>query len=189
MAQSSGTLSGKFSSPRRQRQIFLGSAAVFAAGVIAFLAVVLLRGSGNRFTDTFSNQPAQLAKKERVTKPTAEEYAVARRFIETAVARKNLDASYDLVHVDLKGRMTRKQWDTGNIPVVDYPANNAKTAAFTTEYSYADQGLFDVDLVAKPGSTVRPHLLFFIGLKKEHGKWLVNYWEPHWRPPIPQAVN
>lgn len=187
MAQSSGTFGGMFSSPKRQRQVFLGSAAVFAAGVIAILAVVLLRGSGNNFTDTFSNQPAQLAKKEKVTKPTAEEYRVARTFIQTAVARKNLDASYDLVHADLKGRLTRKQWDTGNIPVIDFPARNADTAAFTTEYSYNDQALFDVDLLAKPGTQVRPELRFFLGLKKEHGKWLVNYWEPHWRPPIPAA--
>ena len=152
-------------------------------------------GSGNKFTDTFSNQPAQFAKKEVKIKPTAAEFAVARKFIETAVARKDLAASYNLVHVDLKGRLTRKDWVTGDIPVIAFDATNAKTAAFTTEYSYADQGLFDIDLVAKRGTSARPNLLFFIGLKraKNHdgswGPWLVNYWEPHWRPPIPQAPN
>jgi hypothetical protein len=190
MAQTSGTLNdGFFNSPRRQRQLLIGSGAVLGAGLVAFLAVVLLHGTGNRFTDTFSNQPAQLAKPEVKAKPTAAEYALARKFISTAVLRKNIDTSWSIVDVDLKGRMTRKEWDSGNIPVIDYPAKNWKTAAFTTEYSYKDSALFDVDLVAPAGSTVRPHLLFFIGLKKKDGKWLVNYWEPHWRPPIPEAVH
>ncbi len=194
MAQSSDRISGGFlSSPKRQKQFFWGSAAVLAVGVIAFVALVVLPGSGNKFTDTFSNQPAQLAKKQVKMKPTAAELAVARKFIETAVARKDLAASYNLVHVDLKGRLTRKDWVTGNIPVISYQATNAKTAAFTPEYSYEDQGLFDIDLLAKTGTSARPDLLFFIGLKREKlqdgkwGPWLVNYWEPHWRPPIPAA--
>ena len=32
-----------------------------------------------------------------------------------------------------------------------------------------------------------------VGLKREHGKkngrWLVDYWQPNWRPPIPMAVH
>jgi hypothetical protein len=195
MAQSTGTLSGKLNSPRRQRQLFILSGAVLVIGVVAFL-VTILHGTGNKYPDKFSNQPAQVTKPEIKMKPTAAEFGVARKFIETAVMRKNLDASYNIVHVDLKGRLTRKQWDTGNIPVIDYPAANAKSAAFTTDYSYKDSALFEIDLIAKPhsGSGVRPELLFFIGLKRsekngKYGPWLVNYWEPHWSPPIPAAVN
>jgi hypothetical protein len=85
--------------------------------------------------------------------------------------------------------MTRKQWDTGNIPVVGYPARNAATTQFVVDYSYQDEMLLEVDLVAKKGSpsTVRPHLAFYLGLKKQDGKWLVSYWEPDWRPPVPYA--
>lgn len=196
MAHSSDTFGGGFfGSPRRQKQLFWGSGAIFAVGVIAFVVFVVIPGSANKFTDTFSNQPAQLAKKEVKMKPTAAEFAVARKFIETAVARKNLAASYDIVHADLKGRLTRQQWATGNIPVVSFQATNAQRAAFTTEYSYEDQGLFDIDLIAKKGTSARPELLFFVGLKREKlkdgswGPWLVNYWEPHWRAPIPAAPN
>jgi hypothetical protein len=194
MAHSSDTISGGFlSSPRRQKQLLWGSGAVLAAGLIAFVVFVVFPGSGNRFTDTFSNKPAQLAKKEIKMKPTAAEFAVGRKFIETAVARKNLGASYNIVHVDLKGRLTRKDWLTGNIPVISYQATNTDTAAFIPIYSYQDQGLFDIDLLAKKGTSNRPDLLFFIGMKREKlkdghwGPWLVNYWEPHWRPPIPEA--
>lgn len=189
MAQSSGTLNGMFNSPRRQRQLFVVSGVVLLAGVIAFVAVVLLRGTSNRFTDTFSNEPAQLAKPSVKMKPTADEYAVMRKFIRTAVMRQDVDAAWSITHVDLKGRMSRKQWDSGNIPVVNYEPKNLDTAAFVTDYSYTDSGLFEIDLIAKPGTEARPHLLFFIGLKKQHGKWLVNYWEPHWNPPIPMAVH
>ena len=177
-------------SPRGQRRLLIVSVVVFAAGVIA-AAVAFLPGTGNAYRGTASSQPAQLYHKPKTVKPDPAAMRAARTFIETAVERKNIDASYDIVHPDLKGTMTRRQWDTGNIPVVDYPANNAETAAFLTDYSYSTQMLLEIDLVAKPGSGVRPHLLFFIGLERKGGKadgrWLVNYWEPHWRPPIPNS--
>jgi hypothetical protein len=90
--------------------------------------------------------------------------------------------------------MTRKEWDTGNIPVITYPARNIESTAFTVVYSYTTSALLEVDLVAQsPADQSRPHLRFFIGLKragdKPTGRWLVNYWQPHWRPPIPPAVG
>jgi hypothetical protein len=105
--------------------------------------------------------------------------------------RQNVASSYNLVHVDLKGRLTKKQWATGNIPVVDYPAANADRARFKIDYSYATSALMEIDLIAKPHSGVRPELLFFIGLKRATptSKWLVNYWEPNWKPPVPAAPN
>ncbi len=175
-------------SPRAQRRLFLISLAVFAAGVIA-AAVAFLPGTSNAFKSTFSTVPATLYHKQPTVKPAPAALALAREFIETAVARQNLDASYDIVHPDIRGRLTRKEWDTGNIPVIGYPAANATTAAFVPVYSYPTQMLLNVDLVAKVGSGVRPELLFFIGLRRQgdkpNGRWLVNYWEPHWRPPIP----
>lgn len=182
-----------FGSPRAQRRFLIGSGIIFAAGVIAFVSIVWLRGTSNAFVGTLSNKPATLIKKEKKVPPSPAAFKVARKFLETAVLRKNIDASYNLVHVDLKGRMTRKQWDTGNIPVVDYPANNAETASFQVDFSYQTEMLLEVNLVAKKGSpsTVRPNLDFFLGLKRADGKtdgrWLVNYWEPHWRPPVPLA--
>ncbi len=182
---------GRLGSPRAQRRLLIGSSIVFAAGVIAFVSIVWLHGTSNAFVGTLSNKPATVIPKEKKAPPSKAAFTVARRFIETAVLRKNIDASYNLVHVDLRGRMTRKQWDTGNIPVIDYPANNAKTAAFQVDFSYQTQMLLEVNLVAKPGSGVRPNLDFFLGLKRAHGKlngrWLVNYWEPHWRPPVPMS--
>ena len=191
MALISGIGDALWGSPRRQRRFFVLSGAVFAAGVTVFIAVVVLGGTSNAFPDRFSNQPAQVIKKDKPAPVEKAQIALARRFLETAVARKNLRAAYGFVHPDLRGGLSRKQWETGNIPVILYHASNAKTVAFKVDYSYKTQALFEVNLHAVPGTEARPTLLFFIGLKREGGKptgrWLVNYFEPNWRPPIPMA--
>lgn len=183
-----GAVRAFLESPRGQRRLLIVSLVVFAAGAVAAL-VRFYPGTSNASPSVFSTVPAKLYHAPKKVKPDPVARQLARKFIETAVERQNLDASYDIVHPDIRGRLTRKQWDTGNIPVVGYPANNAKTADLVVDYSYPTQVLFDVDLVARRGSGVRPHLLFFIGLKRQgdkpNGRWLVNYWQPHWRPPVP----
>ena len=162
-------------------------------GAGVFLATVVFRGTPNAFTDTISNKPAKLYHPEKTVPLSKEQAQLARQFIQTAVERRNLDAAYTIVHADLKGDLTRKQWDTGNIPVVTYPARNADTAAFTVDYSFKTSALLEVDLVAKRGEDQRPHLLFSSGSSAQAGsptgRWLVNYWQPHWKPPVPQAVG
>jgi hypothetical protein len=161
------------------------------AGIAAFLGLVVLKGTGNAYPDRFSGKPAQLSHPDKPAPVSREEIALARRFIETAVARKNLDAAYAFTHPDLRGGLTRAEWDRGNIPVLYYQADNTATVLFNTDYSYRTQALFEVNLHAKPGTDQRPYLLFYIGLKREggtpNGRWLVNYFEPNWRPPIPMA--
>jgi hypothetical protein len=138
-----------------------------------------------------STLPAQTTKKQVKAPPDPKAFTVARKFIETAVLRKNLDAAYPIVNQEIKGGLTKKQWESGNIPVIGYPANNSKTAAFTVLWSYKTQLMTIVDLVATKGSHVRPHLPFFLGLVRAHnkpnGKWLVNYFEADWSPPLPSS--
>jgi hypothetical protein len=193
MAQPSGILGGLVDSPKKQRRLMIVSSGVFLVGVIVFISVFFLRGTSNAFTDTFSNQPAQLAHPEKKVPITKPQIALAREFIKTAVARKQLAKSWNIVDVDLRGRMTKKEWLTGNIPVIEYEAINADKAAFVVDYSYETTALLEVDLIPKAHTQTRPHLLFYLGLKREHGKktgrWLVDYWQPNWRPPIPAAVN
>lgn len=193
MAQSSGILGSLADSPKKQRRLMIVSALVFAVGVIAFVSMFFLRGTSNAFTDTFSNQPAQLSRPEKKVPISKRQIAIAREFIKTAVARRNLDKAWNIVDVDLRGRMSKKQWLTGDIPVIYYDSINADRAAFVVDYSYETSALMEVDLIPKPGTQKRPHLLFYLGLKRERGKkngrWLVDYWQPNWRPPIPAAVG
>ena len=191
MESSSPTADGGFlSSPRTQRRLMWISGGIFAVGLIVFLSVFVFRGSSGLHSP-ISNQPAQHVKEPVKAPPDKQAYKVARQFIETAVARKNLDSAYKLVGPDIKGGLTLKKWETGNIPVVSYPAGNAKTAGFEVVSSYKTQMMLIVDLVAARGTDVRPHLPFWIGLVRAHnkpnGRWLVNYWLPDWSPPVPLA--
>jgi hypothetical protein len=159
-------------------------------GVVAIVAVIIVVVGNHETTNApISNEPAQLAKVDKRVPRDPASVQVAREFVETAVMRKNLNWAYDHVHPYIKGLMTRAQWDKGVIPVIPFPAENAATAEFVVIYSYQTEVLFDVDLVARPGSNVRPHLDFYMGLRragdKPSGRWLVSYWEPNWRPPVP----
>ena len=191
MANSTGILGGMLNSPRKQRRFLIISGAVFAAGVIAFISTVLLRGTPNAFTDTISNKPATIYHPDKVAPVTKDQVALMRTFIRTAVARKNLKYAYTIVDRDLKGDMTLKQWMSGNIPVVQYDAANIDTAAFIPVYHDRTQALFNVDLIPVGHTQQRPELLFFIGMKRaggsKTGKWLIDYWQPRWRPPVPMA--
>jgi hypothetical protein len=191
MANSTGILGGILDSPRKQRRFFIISAAVFVAGAIAFVSTVLLRGTPNAFTDTISNKPAKLYHPEKTVPVTKQQITLMRTFIKTAVARKNLRYAYTLVDHDLKGDMTLKQWMTGNIPVVQYQAENIDRAAFIPVYHQQTQALFNVDLIPVGHTQKRPELLFFIGMKRaggsKTGRWLIDYWQPRWRPPVPMA--
>ena len=191
MTDSTGILGGWLNSPRKQRRFLIISSAVFAVGVVAFVSVFVLRGTSNAFPDTISNQPAKLAAKEKTVPVTKQQIDLMRTFIKTAVARKKLGFAYTIVDADLKGTMTLAQWKTGNIPVIQYEAENIDTAQFVPIYHYQTQALFNVDLIPVGHTQKRPELLFFIGMKRaggaKSGKWLIDYWQPRWRPPVPAA--
>lgn len=188
MAMSTSWASEVLNSPRAQRRILIVSGAVFAVGLVVFLSTVVLRNSNGPISP-LSTQPAQTAPHLVKVKPPPAAYAVARKFLETAVLRKNLDASYALMDPAMTGTLTRKQWDRGLTTIIPYPAGNVKSAAFLVDWSYNTQIMLEVDLVARRGTHVRPELDFFLGLRRKDGKpdgvWRVNYWAPNWRPPLP----
>jgi len=183
---------GFLSSPRAQRRMIWISGAVLAAGLIAFISGYLLRGTSG-IHSPISTQPAQTSPKMVKAPPSKEALKIARQFVETAPLRKNLDVAYGLVGPPLKEGMTRKQWDTGNIPVIDYPAENAKTTAFQVDWSYKTEMMLEVTLVARrdAGKQIRPSLGFYLGLErkggKPNGKWQVTTWMTTWHPPLPSA--
>lgn len=178
-------------SPRLQRRVFFASLGLLASGIVALIVVVVLPSKDHALDTPISTIPAQTVANDpnAPVDPAAER--VAREFLLTAVQRKNLDWAYDNVHVDLKGRMSRKLWDEGDIPVIPYDAQNAATTAFIPQFSLQKEVEFEVALVPKVHAVyagTKP-LRFYIALRREHdkanGRWLVSYWEPHWKPPIP----
>jgi hypothetical protein len=178
-------------SPRLQKRVFFISLGVLAAGIIALTVVVVLPSKTNALDTPISTVPADKVKSDPVAAVDPASERIARQFLLTAVQRKNLNWAYDNVHVDLKGRMSRTLWDQGNIPVIPFDAQNAATTAFVTQFSLKREVEFEVTLVPKPHAIYagKKPLRFYIALRREHdkanGRWLVSYWEPHWKPPIP----
>ena len=103
--------------------------------------------------------------------------AVASQFIDTAVARKHVDRSWELASSDLRSGFTRKEWDTGNMPVTPYPVGQAK---FRLDYADSDGVGFSIVLLPARGSRETPRD-FLMGLhpigsgEKRH--WVVDYWQ------------
>ena len=179
----SSPASGFFSSPRAQKALYWISGIVFAAGVIAIIAVYATRGSSKTtVVNPPSSQPTAPAPKH--VKASSDALGVARKFLETAVVRKNLGASYALVGPDLKGGISLKQWKTGNNTVIPYPASNTKTTALIVKYSHPNDLLLNVALVPKRGSGVTKPQGFAIELNKYKGNWVVNSFTPLYQHPV-----
>ena len=170
-----------------RRSLSLLSGLILVAGVVAF-AVAWIGDTGTSQETPLSNEPAQLFTPRKQVPLDVAARRVAGRFILTAVARENLGESYDLVHPELRQGMTKKEWLTGNIPVVYYPAKEIETARFKVDESYPDEAILEVALLPKDAKKVKPQV-FYIGLRKAGkgtaARWMVNYWVPRAAPQIP----
>ena len=179
---------GLLGNNRLGRVLVWFSAAVFVGGIIVFLAT--RTGSESEQPTTAAKPAAQQAPKGKAATLDAEARQVAGKFILTAVARKDLGSSYELVHPDLRQGMTLAQWKTGEIPIVPYLVDSMDQARFRVEEAFPNQLLIEVALIPKAGSNARA-AVFQLGLKDTAKgaarHWLVDYWMPRWSPPIPAA--
>jgi hypothetical protein len=162
-------------------------AVVLVGGAIA--AGIIWSNTGKSTATPLMNQPAVDVSKVPATvklKPGAQ--AVARRFIETAVARKNLPVAYSLVTDQLKQGQSLKEWNTGNIAVIPYPVDAIKYAPMKIDFSYPKEAQIEVALLPKAGTGVKPQL-FLMDIVKRDGKWLVNSWVPRSSPMVPNGSS
>ena len=114
---------------------------------------------------------------------------VAVRFIQTAVARKNLDEAWTLVGPNLRGGLSKKRWMTGENPVVPYPIDQLDVAPYKVDASYTRSALLEVALLPRKGSGVRPQV-FFLELRKvgsgPASRWIVDNWVPRASAVVPR---
>jgi hypothetical protein len=113
---------------------------------------------------------------------------VARQFIQTAVARKNLPKAYTLVTEQIRQGQSLKSWNTGNIAVIPYPVDAIKYAPMKIDFSYPNEAQIQVALLPKAGVKIRSQL-FLMDLVRRNGKWLVNAWTPRSTPPVPNGSS
>jgi hypothetical protein len=164
---------------------------VLAGGsVCAAVVLLLLLGPDTDAPEQrLSNVPAQVPKREVEAPLPQEARRVAVRFIQTAVARENLEEAWTLVGPNLRGGLTRKEWLTGNNPVVPFPINQLEVAPYKVDESYETSALIEVALLPRKGSGVRAQV-FFLGLKKvgsgPRARWVVDNWVPRASAVIPR---
>jgi len=102
---------------------------------------------------------------------------VITHFLYTAVARKHVDQSWNLVAPEFRAGFTRKQWATQDIPVVPFPVQSAR---WRLEYSDERGVGFSVALFPTKESHERAQV-FLVGLhtigavKRRH--WVVDNWQ------------
>lgn len=177
-------------SPRAQRRALVAGLVVFVLGAAVF-ALVFFPNTGHPLPNKLSNQSASVVTNQPNVPLGAAIVPLMRKFIATAVARKNLGEAYALVGPDLRGGLTKKQFEVGNIPVIPYPAADIEHIQYSVDYSHPTQVGLEVGLDPAAGNPGTKRLTFYAGFKKigtgSSARWVVNYWSPRYRPPVPKA--
>jgi len=109
--------------------------------------------------------------------PQAERNAINRtldRFVNTAVKRQNVDSSWNLVTPELRAGISRSAWDKGNLPVYPYPARGTTFHDWTVDFASPNE----VDFELMIGRSKTDSIQFTGTMKKLHGRWLVDSFNP-----------
>ena len=172
---------------RWHRRIFWS---LLLVGVVAGGVVLFAYGPNkNQPPEVFTDEPV-VTEKPQIKAPLSNEARqVAGRFILTAVARKNLEEGWRLSGPNLRGGLTKKEWMTGNNPVVPFPVDELVVAPMKIDESYTDNALLEVALLPKKNSGVRSQL-FFLKLEKvgkgANAHWVVDNWVPRSSVVVPR---
>ena len=173
--------------PRTRRRV----AWVLAGGGVCAAVVLLLALGPNKDApkERISNVPAQETERQVKAPLPKEARQVAVRFIQTAVARENLEEAWTLVGPNLRGGLTKKEWLTGNNPVVPFPIDKLDVAPYKVDEAYETSALIEVALLPRKGSGVRAQV-FFLGLVKvgsgSRTRWVVDNWVPRASAVVPR---
>jgi hypothetical protein len=182
------------SSPRRRRRLAWGAIATALAGGVAF-SMIHWSNTGTKYVLTATgpvNEPAQVLPPQPPPAPftravRTQVLDTASRFLRTAVMRKNVGDSWELVHPSLRAGYTRSTWATQDIPVAPYPMQSAR---WDVDYSWRGMVGLKIALFPPKGSEV-PAAVFDMHLralgKGDKRRWLVESWTPTSYTGVPQG--
>jgi hypothetical protein len=178
---------GRLSYRRRRRVVALSSALVLG-GAIAAAILLLPTGQPPDREPAGPPLPAASAQPPEVQSSRSTRISDAdwRRivsslslFVKTAVRRDHPGRSWVVVHPVLREGLTRRQWSTGNIPVVPFPV--AEIGVVKLESVAGDTALLDIMLVPEAHTNL-VRKTFTVELRRVPravGKhWLVSSWVP-----------
>jgi hypothetical protein len=173
-------VSGFLASPRKRRRLTWGAGFVGLAGLVAGL-IIAFPSPGPQKGARISNIEGDVVKPDKPRPFAPREHRIlqiARQFVATAVARRHVEDSWDLVCPSLRQGYTKERWAKGEIPVVPYPVDFGR---WRLGYSFEDEVDLEVALFAKPKTKLRP-VVFDLTLQrcKRNGKdrWLVSSFLP-----------
>jgi hypothetical protein len=174
---------GLLSSPRkRRRAAWLGSLLLVVAGLVTLGILYPNTAKDNEPEAVPAQRAAQIYREPKTVRLTKTDREVALRnaleFVNTAVARRRVERSYELVTPELRQGLTRTDWAKGEIPVVPFPATEVRARI---DYSYANEiGL--TMLLVPPASSRTAPATFNMDMRAlgPSGKrrWLVSSWTP-----------
>ena len=154
--------------------------------VIAVAALITFdRNSGHStVTPIDMSKPAVVVRAPKTVELTPEARASAKAtlgtFVESAVIRRNLEASWPLATPHMKFGTSHTDWLAGNLPVVPYPATAFRTFGLTLKYSYT--GILGYDVLVLPKQTkagdAAGQEIYQCELHDQHGRWLVDFCYP-----------
>ena len=102
----------------------------------------------------------------------------ARAFVSTAVVRRDLGRAWKLAAPSLRAGLSRKQWLTGAIPVVPYPADLSATLYKVLDV-HGRHVLLGVVMQPAGHPELAP-VVFALGLERYlAGDWRADYWAPY----------
>src|SRR6266487_2702533 len=148
------------SSARMRRRLLWIGAIAGLVGVVVILAVVVFPSSKPWSAAKMSNQKADIVhtpKHHRFDRREAPAVlGAAKNFIRTAVAEKDLAASWNVVAPSMKVGFTKRSWVKGDaLPFPPYPADLPR-ARWQLSFSYPTEVGIRVALFPKPQSKIKP---------------------------------
>jgi hypothetical protein len=97
-------------------------------------------------------------------------------FVNSAVKRRSVMASYDLVTPSMRAGISRSTWAKGNLPVSAYPARGSTFHAWTVDFASPTDVGFELMIESRKS---RSDSIVFTGeVKKIHGRWLIDSFNP-----------
>jgi hypothetical protein len=108
--------------------------------------------------------------------PACEIERTVRRFVATAVERDDVVASFSLVTPELRQGLSKREWATGDIPVVRFDAVDWQ--AFSLRFSDTAEGTRYYLVHLRSAQPAYGDADFWIGLEDRAGRWLVSYFAP-----------
>jgi hypothetical protein len=168
------------------RRAFYGlAAAVLFVGVVAALNARSSSSQPNLPTVPGSPSQEEAAYGQKIPLPD-EAKAAVQQFVHGAVLREDLGAAWKISSGSVHGDAGRRQWMTGTIPVLPFPAKAFKDATIRVEYS-RERGSLLLVTISSNDPAVR-FQEFFTELAKTGEGWKVVYWGPRGtNPPIPKS--